>query len=86
MARAWSEAAHNPGLVNKVMTDHNVGNVTELLSRTGATNGVNRLLQFTGVEGAHSVADPAVALTVLKRGEGAISTLAGTALSGIFGG
>ncbi|WP_040864264.1 hypothetical protein [Nocardia exalbida] len=86
MARAWSEAAHNPGLVNKLMTDHNVRNVTDILSRTGATNGVNRLLQFTGVEGAHSVADPAVALTVLKRGEGALSTLAGTALGNIFGG
>ncbi|MFI2283955.1 WXG100 family type VII secretion target [Nocardia beijingensis] len=86
MARTWSEAAHNPGLVNKFMTDHNVGNVTNVLSSTGATNGVNRLLQFTGVEGAHSVADPAVALTVLKRGEGAVSTLAGTALDHIFGG
>ncbi|WP_109529972.1 MULTISPECIES: hypothetical protein [Nocardia] len=85
MARAWSEAAHNPGLVNKFMTDHNVGGVTDIMANTGVTNGVNRLLQFTGVEGAHSVADPAVALTVLKRTEGAVGSVAGLALGSIFG-
>lgn len=69
MARAWSEAAHSPGIFNKFLTEHNVGNVTNGLNGSGLTTGTHKLLQLTGVEGAHSIPDPAVALAVFKKAE-----------------
>lgn len=86
MARAWTEGASNPGIVNKYMTDKNVFGVTDQLNNTGTTQGVHKLLQFTGAEGSHSTPDPAVALNVVKRAENTLGSIGGLALSQIFGG
>lgn len=66
MARAWSESTHAPGWLNQKIVDKNLFGVSDALSSSGAATGVHRVLQFTGVEGAHSIPDPAVALKVLK--------------------
>ncbi|MEU7765142.1 hypothetical protein AB0B25_08475 [Nocardia sp. NPDC049190] len=84
MARAWTEAAHNPGIVDKFVTEHNIGNVTDVLNNTGLTSGTHRLLQLTGVEGAHGIPDPAVALTVFKRAQTSITGLVGSGIEGLI--
>ncbi|MEV6274992.1 hypothetical protein [Nocardia sp. NPDC051832] len=91
MARTWTEAAGNPGALNKYLTDNNIRGVTdglnkEIFNGISANSGVNKVLQLTGAVGAHTTPDPAVALAVLKRTEGAVGSIAGVALSNLFGG
>ncbi|WP_194814982.1 hypothetical protein [Nocardia sp. XZ_19_385] len=85
MARTFSEAAHNPGWLNQKMIDNNTFNITNQLTDSGASAAVHKVLQFTGVEGKFSTPDPASALLVFKRAEGAAGALAGLAIGKVFG-
>ncbi|WP_280301836.1 hypothetical protein [Nocardia neocaledoniensis] len=72
IAQTWGEAANDPGLVARVLTDRNAFGVTDQLASSGATTGVHSLLQLTGVEGKHFMQEsPATALAVLQRMTGA---------------
>lgn len=66
MARAWSESAHAPGWLNQKTIDGNWFGLADKINDSGVASGVHKVLQFTNVEGAHSIPDPAVALKVLK--------------------
>ena len=75
MARAWSESAHAPGWLNSKMIGDGTGPLANVLNKTGLTAGTHTVLQAMGVEGAHSVADPAVALKVFKGLKGSVTKL-----------
>lgn len=65
LARAWTESAHEPAPWARTMTDRNVGHITTVLNGTGLTTATHKVLQFTGVEGRHTVPDPAAVLSIL---------------------
>jgi|GEM_PF-5804642 len=75
MARVWSESAHAPGFLNSKIIGDGTGPVANMLNKTGFTAGSHTVLQAMGVEGAHSVADPAVALKVFKGLKGSITKI-----------
>lgn len=75
MARAWSESAHASGWMNQKMIGDGAGPLATMLNKTGFTAGTHTVLQAMGVEGAHSVADPAVALKVLKGLKGSVTKI-----------
>lgn len=77
MARAWGEAAHNPGLINRYLTKDNAGSITTALNSSGLTKGTHRLLQITNVEGKHGTPDPAMALKVFKSAKKAVTEVGG---------
>lgn len=75
MARAWSESAHSPGWLNQKMIGDGTGPVATMLDKSGFTAGTHTVLQAMSAEGAHSVADPAVALKVFKGLEDSVTKI-----------
>ncbi|MFE9582274.1 hypothetical protein ACFYO1_38260 [Nocardia sp. NPDC006044] len=74
MARTWAESAHSPGFLNERLV-RNEG-ITNLLDKSGLTNGTHRLLQHMNVVGEHNhVPDPGVALKVFNSAKKSITGL-----------